>query len=310
MQAVEIRDTENLSQTEWLDIRKQGIGGSDAAAICGLSRWKSPMELWLEKTGQIEPEKAGEAAYWGQIMEPIIREEFSIRTGLKIKPLNTMLQHKRFPFMLANLDGIVIDPKRGQGVFEAKTAGLYSMNEWNDSLPDEYAIQVQHYLAVTNLPYACVAVLIGGNKFKWLHLERDDAAIDIIIQLESRFWKAVETRTPPPMDGSRASTELLNRLYPYGQKRQIELPPEALDLIEAYEEAKKQEEKASTLKDTAVNHLKSMLGENDTGIIGDRKVTWQKIKTERFDSKLFKAEEPETYARYIKPSSYRRFQIK
>lgn len=310
MQAVVLENTNNLSQNEWLLMRKQGIGGSDAAAICGLSRWRSPMDVWLEKTGQLEPEKAGEAAYWGQIMEPIIREEFTIRTEMKVTTINSMLQHRRFTFMLANLDGVVQDPNRGQGIFEAKTAGLYASSEWGDSLPDEYAIQVQHYLAVTGLPFACVAVLIGGNRFKWLYLERDESIIDLIIQLEAHFWRLVQTNTPPPIDGSRATTELLNRLYPHGKKQQIELPAEALDLIEAYELAKEQEEKAALLKDTAVNELKNMLGENECGVVHNRRITWQEIKTERFDSKLLRAEEPDVYARYLKSSSYRRFQIK
>lgn len=310
MQAIVLENTDYLSQNEWLVMRKQGIGGSDAAAICGLSRWRSPMDIWLEKTGQIEPEKAGEAAYWGQIMEPIIREEFTIRTGMKVITVNSMLQHKRFPFMLANLDGIVHDPHRGQGIFEAKTAGLYASSDWAHGLPDEYAIQVQHYLAVTGLSFACVAVLIGGNQFKWLYLERDDAVIDLIIQLESRFWRQVQTNTPPPIDGSRATTELLNRLYPYGKKQEIELPAEALGLIEAYELAREQEEKAAMLKDTAINQLKNMLGKNECGVVQSRRVTWQEVKTERFDSKLLRAEEPDIYARYLKPSSYRRFQIK
>lgn len=310
MQANVIEKSDSLSQNEWLNMRKQGIGGSDAAAICGLSRWRSPMDVWLEKTSQIEPEKAGEAAYWGQIMEPIIREEFTIRTGMKVTTVSYMLQHRRFPFMLANLDGIVQDPARGQGIFEAKTAGLYASSEWDNALPDEYAIQVQHYLAVTGLPFACVAVLIGGNQFKWLYLERDDAVIDLIIQLESRFWRLVQTNTPPPLDGSRATTELLNRLYPYGKKQEIELPAEALELIEVYELAREQEEKAALLKDTAANQLKNMLGENACGIVGDRRVTWQEVRTERFDSKLLRVDEPDIYSRYLKPSSYRRFQIR
>lgn len=310
MQAIVFENTDHLSQNEWLNMRKRGIGGSDAAAICGLSRWRSPMDVWLEKTGQIEPEKAGEAAYWGQIMEPIIREEFTIRTGMTVTTANSMLQHNRFPFMLANLDGTVRDPHRGQGVFEAKTAGLYARSEWDHGLPDEYAIQVQHYLAVTGFPFACVAVLIGGNQFKWLYLERDDAVIDLIIQLETRFWRLVQTNTPPPLDGSRATTELLNRLFPYGKKQEIELPAEALELIEAYESAREQEEKAALLKDTAANQLKNMLGENACGKVGDRRVTWQEVRTERFDSKLLRADEPDIYSRYIKPNSYRRFQIR
>lgn len=310
MQALIFKDTDRLSENEWLALRKQGIGGSDAAAICGLNRWRSPMQVWLEKTGQIDSEEPGEAAYWGKVMEPIIRDEFGLRSGLKVVQVKSMLQHRRFPFMLANLDGVVMDPSKGQGVFEAKTAGLYAASEWEKGLPDEYAIQVQHYLAVTGLSYAYVAVLIGGNKFKWQYIEKDEPSIDLLIQLEARFWKSVETRTPPQLDGSRAASELLNRLYPHGQNKEIKLPPEALELIECYEEAKQQEEKAAFLKETAVNQLKNMLGENEAGMVGERRIVWQEIKTERLDTKALKAEQPNLHAQYMKHSSYRRFQIK
>jgi putative phage-type endonuclease len=102
--------TTDMKYQEWLEYRRKGIGGSDVAAVCGLSKWKSPVEVWLDKTGQIEPEPAGEAAYWGTLMEPVIREEFTDRTGLRVRQVNALLQHKRFPFMLANIDGIVNAP--------------------------------------------------------------------------------------------------------------------------------------------------------------------------------------------------------
>jgi len=310
VQALKKASSEGLSREDWLAIRRTGIGGSDASVVCGLNRWRSPMELWLDKTGQLEPKEAGEAAYWGTIMEPIIRNEFMLRTGLKVRQLYSILQHRKFPYMLANLDGVVVDPVKGEGVFEAKTAGLYSTSEWETGLPDEYAIQVQHYLAVTGLNFAYVAVLIGGNRFLWKCIERDDDAISLIIQLEARFWKHVETNTPPAFDGSKASTELLNRLYPHSRKQEIQLNDEAISLITAYEEAREQEEKAHDLKETAANLLKSLLGGNERGIVGDRSIFWQEINTDRFDSKLFKAEQPELYSKYIRPSSYRRFQIK
>jgi len=138
-------------------------------------------------------------------MEPIIREEFSDRTGFKVKEVKAILQHKRFPFMLANLDGIVTDPERGEGIFEAKTANAYAAAEWEAGIPDAYSLQVQHYMAVTGLNFAYIAVLIGGNKFLWKYIERDEGTIDLLIQLEARFWKYVQSNTPPPIDGSKAS---------------------------------------------------------------------------------------------------------
>ncbi len=310
MNTIVAASTENMSHETWLEYRQQGIGGSDVAAVCGLSRWKSPMGIWMEKTGQVEPETAGEAAFWGIVMEPIIRDEFTNRTGLKVRQLRAILQHKRFPFMLANLDGIVIDPDRGEGIFEAKTANAYSSSEWEAGIPDQYALQVQHYMAVTGLKFVYVAVLIGGNKFLWRLIDRDEAIIDLIIQMESRFWRMVELRIPPDIDGSKASVELLNRLYPTGAKSSIDLPTEALELITQFEEAQMEEKKSGDAKDLAANRLKAMLKDHELGLIAGRQVGWKSIKGERLDTKALKTDQPDIYKQYAKESSYRRFAIK
>ncbi len=310
MNAIVAAPTENMSHEEWLEFRKKGIGGSDVAAVCGLSKWKSPMAVWLEKTGQIEPEPAGEAAYWGTVMEPIIRNEFRSRTGFKVKELKAILQHKRFPFMLANLDGIVIDPERGEGIFEAKTAGSNMVSEWETSIPDQYALQVQHYLAVSGLNFVYVVALIGGNHFIWRLIERDEAVIDLIIQIESRFWRLVETKIPPEIDGSKASVELLNRLYPNGTKSSIDLPVEALDYINQYEEAQKEEKRIVEIKDLAANKLKALLKDHDIGLVGDRQVSWRSVRSKRLDSKGLKENHPDLFMQYTRESCYRRFVVK
>jgi putative phage-type endonuclease len=126
--------TKDLSHEEWLKWRAKGIGGSDASVVCGLNRYKSPVELWMEKTGQIEPKAAGEAAHWGTMLEPLIRNEFTERTGLQIKQEHAILQHSEYPFMLANLDGIVSDPLNGDCVFEAKTANAFKSDDWVDQM--------------------------------------------------------------------------------------------------------------------------------------------------------------------------------
>ena len=246
------------------------------------------MPFGFEKTGQVEPEPAGEAAYWGSVMEALIREEFTNRTGLRVRQVQAILQHQRFPFMLANLDGVVNDPDRGEGIFEAKTASAYTAPDWEMGIPDQYALQVQHYMAVTGMSFVYVAVLIGGNKFMWRLVERDEAVIDLIIQMESRFWKLVLLRIPPQIDGSKASLTLLNRLYPTGVKSSIELPPEALTLISQYEDAQDKEKKAAEEKELASNKLKVMLKEHELGVIDDRQVSWKSIKGERLDTKSLK----------------------
>lgn len=303
--------TRTMTKEEWLTWRRKGIGGSDAAVACGLSRYKSPVELWMDKTAQLDPEPlSSESAYWGTLLEPLIRAEFSHRTNLQIKHNHQILQHPQYSFMLANLDGITDDPMHGKCIFEAKTTNAFNSADWQDHVPEEYQLQVQHYLAVTNFSRAYVAVLIGGNQFKWYFIERDEDLITMLIKLEKRFWHHVETRTPPPMDGSEASSELLSRLYPKGNKAKIALSEEALPLITQFEEASQEEKAAEERKNEAANKLKAFLGENETGSVGDRVVTWKSINSERLNTKLLKDEQPEIYAKYLSSGSYRRFIIK
>ena len=100
--------TKDMPQEEWLRWRNKGIGGSDVATICGLNKYKSPFQLWLEKTGHYEADAtANESAYWGQMLEPVVRAEFTKRTGLPVIAEQNLLQHEQYPFMLVNLDGIV-----------------------------------------------------------------------------------------------------------------------------------------------------------------------------------------------------------
>jgi len=303
--------TQNLCRAEWLIYRNNGIGGSDVATICGLNKYKSPLQLWLEKTGQIEPVEAGEAAYWGNVMEPIIRAEFSNRTGLKVDVINSILRHQEHQFMIANVDGIIIDTDKTKCIFEAKTASAYKIEQWEENkIPNEYMLQIQHYMAVTGFEKTYIACLLGGNKFIYKIVEKDNELIDMIIQIEYDFWKCVVDNVPPAIDGSDSCTELMNRLYPSSNDNSIKLPDEALDLITQFNSSKEQEKYYGELKDEAVNKLKNMLGNNETGTIGDFTVSWKNVSTERLDSKKLKHELPDIYSKYVSASISRRFTIK
>lgn len=307
-----ITSTKKVSREEWLKWRLKGIGGSDVATICGLNKYKSPLQLWLEKTEQVEPVEAGEAAYWGTIMEPIIRNEFSKRSELKVDTINSMLKHPVFDFMLANVDGIVIDKDNSKAIFEAKTASVFKSEQWEDNkIPEEYMLQIQHYMAVTGFNKTFIACLIGGNKFIFKEIERDDELIDMIIQLEFNFWECVKNNTPPKIDGSDSCSDLMNRLYPNVNKNSsIILPDEAQQLIEQYNSSKEQEKLFSEKKEESANILKQMLGNNETGIINDTKVSWKNVITDRLNTKKLKTEKPEIYDEYVYSSSSRRFAIR
>jgi len=312
MAVVVLTSTEGLSREDWLAYRNLGIGGSDASVVCGINKYKSPIELWMEKTGQLPPEETGEAAYWGTRMEPLIREEFAMHTGIKVIAVNQILRSKEYPFMLANLDGVCRCPVHGKCIFEAKTANAFLAGEWEGELvPQEYILQIQHYLCVTGYNGAYIAVLVGGNSFQWKFVERDEELISMLIRYERDFWAHVEDDVPPALDGSDACAKFLNRRYPNSiALSKITLPDSASDLILQYNEASEQLDKFTEQKQKAANMLKQMLGEHETGVVGNNFVKWQTVTQERFSTKLLEAEQPEIYAKYTVKSSHKRFTVK
>ncbi len=303
--------TKNMPYEEWLGWRKKGIGGSDASVVCGINRYRSPMELWMDKTDQKLHEEAGEAAYWGSRLEALVREEFHIRTGIQVRQVHQLLQSGEYPFMLANLDGICEHPDYGICGFEAKTASAYKADEWEDTIPDAYQLQIQHYMAVTGYQGFYIAVLIGGNTFRWKYIQRDEELIAMLIQLEADFWQHVENRILPPVDGSEASAKLLAERFPNSvSQSQIALPDMAAEIIQRYTATCEQLETLTEQKQLAENQLKELLGEHERGTVGNQMVTWKTIAQERLDSKTLRAEHPALYKKYANLIMYRRFSVK
>jgi predicted phage-related endonuclease len=265
----------------------------------------------MDKTGQIPCSEAGEAAYWGTQLEFLVKTEFTMRTGIEIIPVNQILQSETHEFMLANLDGVCGHPNYGDCIFEAKTASAYKNGQWDDAVPDEYMLQIQHYMAVTGYKGAYIAVLIGGNTFKWKFVERDDELIEMLVQLETEFWEKVKAGVPPPLDGSEASAKFLSERFPGSvPESRIELPEEAVALIKQYDAACEKVDQYTEEKQEAENLLKQMIGENEAGTADNRIITWKSFTQERFDSKTLKAEHPVLYKKYSNKTSYRRFSIK
>lgn len=311
MPAKILASTENMRYEDWLEHRKLGIAGSDASVVCGINRYKSAVELWMDKTGQLSYQEAGETAYWGTQLEPFVRVEFTKCTGIEVTHKNELLQSEEHPFMLANLDGICEVPDYGTCIFEAKTASAYKAGEWEDSIPDEYLLQVQHYMSVTGYVGTYIAVLIGGNTFKRKFIERDEELISMLIELEADFWDYVRLRTPPPLDGSTASAKFLAERFPNSNpKSKITLPDSAIDLIIKYDAACEQIKTATEKKQYVENLLKEMMGDNEIGTVWDRIVAWKSVMQERLDSKTLKIEHPTLYKKYVNKTSYRRFSIK
>ena len=302
--------TKEMSRQEWLQQRSKGIGGSDCSVIMGDNPWKSKFELWKEKTGQKElVEEENDFLHFGTVLEPIVRDEFVRRTGIKVRQKHQILQSEKYPWMLANLDG-VINENGERVIFEAKTASAYKLEEWEQEVPREYYWQLQHYLCVTGYNKAYICALIGGNKFVIHEVYRNETDIERLVEAEKRFWiHNVLGGIEPEADGSEATATYLGQIYAEATGEEIELPEDALVLCEEYQLISAQLAELENKKREACNKLKQMLKFADAGVVGNRKISWKMVHKKSLDTTRLKAEQPDIYESYQKEGSYRRFMV-
>lgn len=292
---------EMQDRKKWEAMRNIGIGGSDASTIAGINRWKSPYQLWLEKTRQIEPEDISdnEYVYWGTALEQLVADRFCELTRKKVRKCG-MMQSLTHEFMLANVDRLVVGENAG---LECKTANGFKAKEWEgDNVPDSYYLQCQHYMAVTGCDKWYIACLIGGNHFVWKEIPRNEEDITALIEAEMAFWEDnVKVGLMPDVDGSKSCSQALAERFPGGLADDIVLPENAETLLTEIDELQEVESRIKEQVETKKNQLKTMIGDHEVAYAGERKVTW-KTQAGRVtvDSKKLKAEMPDVYEKYSK----------
>lgn len=318
--ALRLISTKELPREDWLAVRKQGIGSSDAAAAVGLNPYKSQLELWLEKTGRdaslpkVDPQDEESPAYWGNVLEPIVAWHYSKRSGNRVRRINAVLQHPNpeLSWMLANIDREVIGADDVQ-ILECKTAGINGARLWKEGVPEYVELQVMHQLAVTGKQAADVAVLLGGQHLEIHRIERDEQMIARLIELESKFWTYVETDNPPPADGSASTEAALRCLYPEDNGQTVDFSGHA-GLAEAYLELKAVRQSIGE-KETREAQLKQLLqqamGEATRAEFSSGYISWKKSKGSTvLDVERLLKEKPYLQVRYAKAKEgSRRFLI-
>lgn len=286
---------------QWLEYRVNGIGGSDAATVLGLNNYATPYTLWLEKTGRTMPSDLSdnEKVYWGNVLEPVVAQEFAKRhPELSVWESDCIYVSEDEPFMFASVDAMISDDGVNEtAVLEIKTCGERRRSDWDDGVPAYYLAQVNHYLAVTGLTTAYVAVLIGGQEYREYKIERDETDIAYLIEKEREFWQMVETDTVPPFVGSSVDNAALMEQHPTSDGDFLSALDDDLPIMEL-EEIKDAIKKLEKDKKRLESQLRATIG-NAKGIRTPLyKCTWVRSTVKRFDSKSFEADYPSLYARY------------
>lgn len=281
---------------EWLDARRRGLGGSDALAVLGLSRYSSRYVVWADKSGLLPERDDSEAMKWGRLLEPIIAEQFTEETGTPTVKCGLM-RHVERDWQLASVDRLTAD----DGVLEIKTTSAYKGVEWDDDqVADAAEAQVQHYLAVTGLEHGYAAALIGGQRLEIRHVERDERLIALLIEAEAELWDMVQAGTAPALDGSEATARALAQLYPWADSEiAVELSAEGETALREYVDLGAQAKDIKDRRDAAKNLVCGEIGEAMTGRInGVDVVTWKNTGT--FDAAQLTASAPDIAAEFTR----------
>lgn len=317
-QALRLVKTNDLSREDWLDVRKTGLGSSDAAAAVGLNPYKSQLELWLEKTGQDtnlakpDPDDDTSPMYWGTLLEPMVAAAYTKRTGNKVRRINAVLQHPRHAWMLANIDREVIGAGDVQ-ILECKTAGLNGAKLWREGVPEYLQLQVQHQLAVTGKRAADVACLVCGNELKVYRIDRDEELIARLVELESEFWDKVVSGLAPTPDGSESAGKALQALYPRDTGATVDFTADLVmnklysHLTDARHALSKAEEEEARVKQL----IQQAMGEATKAVFDNGTVTWKRSAdgTAVDTAKLLKDRPDWLQAYLVTRSGSRRFNV-
>jgi putative phage-type endonuclease len=298
------------TREEWLKDRMSGIGGSDAPAVMGMSKWKTPLDVFLEKRGEAPEVLDSEPMKWGRLLEPIVRQEYAERSGqvVRLAP-NEVIRAPHLPFMLCTPDGVTENGRLYEGKCARTSEGWGEPG--TDEIPEAYLIQVQHSLIVTKLSVADVAVLIGGSDFRVYEVPADPELQELIVDVESAFWRDVMAGEPPAPQTVEDAQRRFRDVRPGSERTATH---EIEGIVGNLRRLRSQIAELEGMEEMHRALVMGFLGDAEvlTDLQGRPLVTWKQAKgSTRFDAATFKADAPDLYAQYLKTGeATRRFLIK
>jgi putative phage-type endonuclease len=303
-----IKEIAYQNKDEWLSLRKGYIGGSDAGAVLGLNPYKSAYTLWAEKTGKIPEFEGNLTTEVGSYLEEFVAKMFTEKTGKNVRRKNRILVNDEYLYACADVDRLIVGEK---ALLECKTTNSsVAMKKFkNGEYPEQWYVQMTHYLAVTGLEKAYLAVLIECRDFKIFELERDQEEIDALMKAEEAFWDGVKKDVPPSVDGNASTGETLTTLYPESNAEVVNLYGYENELAQ-YIALTAQIKALEATKDEMANKVKAFLGNAGKGENERYRVSWTTSERKTFDTKRFALENADiNLDEYYKVSSTRTFRV-
>lgn len=294
-------------RAEWKALRKDYIGGSDAASVIGLNPYKSAYSLWAEKLGKLPEFEGNLATDMGTYLEDFVAKLFEKETGKKVRRECRSIFNDKYPWAIANCDRMVVGEDAG---LECKFTDSLNLKKYKGGeYPERFYAQCVHYLAVTGKKRWYLAVLIGNKDFKWFCIERDEEEIAALMSEEEKFYNNVKTETPPAVDGLESTDKALSKVYPDSNEDTVSLMAYETDLMQ-YLALSEQINALEKQKGEMANRVKAFMAEAGKGESNRYKVSWSTSSRRNFDAKAFAADHKDIdLNKYYKSSSCRTFKV-
>lgn len=304
------------NKEEWLKERKTYIGGSDLGSILGINNFRTELDVYFEKTSEgVAEESTNPPAYWGTVLEDVVAQEYSRRTGFKIEKPAGLIRHSEYPFIACNLDYWVIDNEGNSHILECKTANQAKVTCWGEEgsnqIPESYLYQVAYYAAITGATRVDIAVLIGGQDFRIYRYDKDEIMESKLIRAAKKFWNNYVLAGVPPKPRTQEDTA---KLYPKANGLEVRADDIVLTKVQVLQDLKAREKTlAEEIKELQL-HIKNYMqdGELLVGEEGECYVTWKNSKGRTsLDTNKLKGKYSDIYQECLKVSDgHRVFTLK
>ena len=323
-----MRRKKSQEETTKMDDRTKYIGGSDVAAILGYSKWRTPLDVYREKAEGVTNDVKNSFVYWGSKYEPILRDAFSELTGKKVIEQEGTKYHEKYPFLAANVDGILPEDN---AILEIKTVSGFARSLWgapncdldreingnipsksfkqeDGYIPEQYLFQVLQYAFIYNVDKVYFAVYFGNDMpLRYYEYKRDKALENIVVDLMIDFWENnILKRCPPDALNYKEASSILGRST---EEKFCVSDNEMFDKVvrvrKIAEKIKSLNDESDIIKKDIIEFMGSSEYLSDT--TGEKLCSFKTSFTKRFDTKIFKLENKSLYDKYILQSESRRF---
>ncbi len=303
---------DNIPSKEWVHFRRNFLGGSEICSALGKSKYQTPLQLWMIKTGRMEPQGSTPITELGHILEPVIAEKFCQTTGLKVRNISDAYMHPDFSFLRGNIDRQIISSELhgSPGVLEIKSTSSMRLKSEENLYPLSWEYQIQWYMFLTSYKYSYLAIMERDTGFfhEPILILRNQELIDELFEKAVTWWNRHIIADIPP---EPTTDDDMLLLFPDSiEGKTLEATPKAYGYYTELKEVRDRISDLEKMEEHLRIKLKQVLGDSERLVCGGKKlISWKNSTQNILDTASFKKAHPDLYKQFLIQITTRRFTV-